>query len=33
MFLFKMKIHNESSKLYNDVRLNKLKLYSFINEK
>ncbi len=32
-FYLKMKIHNELSKSYDDVRLNKLKLYSFINEK
>ena len=32
-FHFQMKIHNEIIKLYNDERLNKLKLYSFINNK
>ena len=29
----KMKIHNELVNLYNDSKLNKLKWYSFINEK
>ena len=32
-FHFQMKIHNEIIKLYNDERLNKLKWYSFINNK
>ena len=32
-FYFQMKIHNEIIKLYNDERLNKLKWYSFINNK
>ena len=32
-FHLKMKIHNEIIKLYNDERLNKLKWYSFINNK
>ena len=32
-FNLKMEIHNELSKLYNDIRLNKLKWYSFINNK
>ncbi len=32
-FHLKMKMHNEIVKLYNDERLNKLKWYSFINEK
>ena len=29
----KMKIHNELVNLYNDPKLNKLKWFSFINEK
>jgi hypothetical protein len=28
-----MKIHNQLTKLYNDIRLNKLKWYLFINTK
>jgi len=32
-FHLKMKMHSEIVKLYNDERLNKLKLFSFINEK
>jgi hypothetical protein len=32
-FHLKMKIHNQIVKLYNDNRLNKLRWYSFINEK
>ena len=32
-FKLKMEIHNEIVKLYNDKRLNKLKLFRFINEK